>query len=359
MTLTSSSLPTLSDRVLLAELKLAVGQERQATAHVIALLMEVDARRLYAQQSCSSLFTYCIQVLHLSEHAAYLRIEAARAVRRFPVILDRLADGSLHLTAVRLVAVHLTAANHLEVLDASRHKTKREVEQLVARLRPQPEVPPVIRKLPTLPSQVVAQTLLASDEPVENRSTQSPAVAPSPTCRPAAIRPVETERFKLQFTVSRETYEKLRQVQDLLRHTNPDGDPAVIFDRALTLLAAELSKRKFGNTDRPRAARAAKSEARHVPAAVKREVWRRDGGQCAFRGETGRCRETGWLEFHHVVPYARGGPTNIGNIELRCRPHNVYEAELQFGRQASSLWTREPSPGSRSTYHSVQTERTG
>ncbi len=88
-------------------------------------------------------------MLHLSEHAAYLRgIEAARSARRYPKILDRLADGSLHLTAVSLLGPHLTAANHLEVLDSARHKSKRDVEQLVARLRPQPDVPAVIRKLP-------------------------------------------------------------------------------------------------------------------------------------------------------------------------------------------------------------------
>ena len=89
-----------------------------------------------------------MQVLHFSEHAAYLRIEAARAARRFPVILDRLADGSVHLTAVGLLAPHLTLANHAELLDAARHKSKREVEQLVAHVRPQQDVPSLVRKLP-------------------------------------------------------------------------------------------------------------------------------------------------------------------------------------------------------------------
>lgn len=124
------------------------GSERRATAHLIALLMEVDSRKLYAGQGYSSLFSFCVQMLHLSEHAAYLRIEAARSARRYPKILDRLADGSLHLTAVSLLGLHLTAANHLEVLDSARHKSKRDIEQLVARLRPQPDVPAVIRKLP-------------------------------------------------------------------------------------------------------------------------------------------------------------------------------------------------------------------
>ncbi len=123
------SLPTdLSDRDLLVELERAAALERHVTARLIALLMEVDTRRLYAGQGYSSLFTYCVQRLHLSEHAAYLRIEAARSARRFPTIVDRLADGSLHLTAVSLLGPHLTPANHVVLLDSATHKSKRDVE---------------------------------------------------------------------------------------------------------------------------------------------------------------------------------------------------------------------------------------
>src|SRR5438045_1839770 len=121
---------------------------REATARLIAALAEVDARRLYLGEGCSSLFTYCTQVLHLSEHAAYGRIEAARAVRRFPTILELLADGAIHLTAICLLAPHLTAENHRDLLAAAHHKTKRDVEQMVAALRPLPPVPSSVRKLP-------------------------------------------------------------------------------------------------------------------------------------------------------------------------------------------------------------------
>src|SRR5687768_13758947 len=99
----------LPDGELLAEVTRLVTRERQATAELVASLAELDARRLYLGQGCSSLFTYCTLVLHLSEHAAYNRIQVARAARRFPVILDRLADESVHLTAVRLLEPHLTA----------------------------------------------------------------------------------------------------------------------------------------------------------------------------------------------------------------------------------------------------------
>jgi len=66
----------MSNTELLKAIVSAAHNERRATAELLALLAEVDARRLYLGQGCSSLFSYCTQVLHLSEHAAYHRIEA-------------------------------------------------------------------------------------------------------------------------------------------------------------------------------------------------------------------------------------------------------------------------------------------
>jgi hypothetical protein len=335
--MTSPSCPSeLSDRVLLAEVERAVSCERQANARLIALLMEVDSRKLYAGQGYASLFTYCVQVLHLSEHAAYLRIEAARMARRFPAILAKLSDGSIHLTAVSLLGPHLTPANHGELLDRARYKSKREVEQLIARLRPQPDVPAVVRKLPgtamvPVPRSEFSDLVPDSNSPVRVGDTTVASVVAPPTPRRPEITPLAPERYKVQCTVSRETHDKLRRVQDLLRHVIPNGDLAAILDRALTLLLADLSRAKCAATDRPRSLRAAPSRSRYIPAAVKRDVWARDGGRCAFQGELGRCAETGFLEFHHVVPYADGGETSATNLELRCRAHNQYEAALWSG----------------------------
>jgi hypothetical protein len=64
---------------------------------------------------------------------------------------------------------------------------------------------------------------------------------------------------------------------------------------------------------------------------VKRQVWKRDEGRCAYIGREGRCTERGFLEYHHVQPYAAGGAATTANIELRCRAHNGYEASLFFG----------------------------
>ena len=314
--------------------------ERQATAHLIAALAELDARRLYLGQGCSSLFTYCTQFLRLSEHAAYGRIEAARIARRFPVVLELLASGSVTLTAVGLLAPHLSPENHRELLESARHKSKREVEHLVASLRPLPPVPSTVRKLPS-PKPPDAVSIDLGVVPTDAGVSSVPC-ASSPATRPAVVGPLAPDRYKVQFTVSRETYEKLRRVQDLLRHTIPSGDPVAIFDRALTLLLADLERKKLAVTERPRATRPASRASRHIPAAVRRQVWARDGGQCAFMGASGRCRERSFLEFHHVVPYAAGGQTTTENLELRCRAHNAYEAERHFGpmllRESRAPW---------------------
>ena len=146
----------------------------------------------------------------------------------------------------------------------------------------------------------------------------------------------------MQFTVGRQTHDKLRRAQDLLRHSVPNGDPAEIFDRALTLLVEQLERRKAAATKRPRPLSVRATESRHIPASVKRAVWARDGRRCAFEGKEGRCSERGFLEFHHVVPYADGGTASEENIQLRCRAHNQYEADQWFG--GSNLLLRERPP---------------
>ncbi len=79
----------LSDQDLLARIASLAGREREASVELVAHLAVLDTRpALYAAHSHGSLFGYCTKVLRLSEDAACNRIEAARACRRFPVILE-------------------------------------------------------------------------------------------------------------------------------------------------------------------------------------------------------------------------------------------------------------------------------
>jgi hypothetical protein len=341
----------LSDQDLLARIFVLAARESEAAAELIAHLAVLDTRpALYAAKGYGSLFGYCTQALGLSEDAACNRVAVARACRRFPVILDLLAAGSVTQTSVRLLARHLTAENHEAVLARASRRSREAIDALVAELAPQPDVEASVRKLPTFtaPPPAPAPAHVTMRVP----TAPAPAMPPSPTVLAPTPRPLvrasAPERYRVQFTIGETTHEKLRRVQALLRREIPDGDPAAIFDRALSLLLDKIEKTKLGKASRPRPRPLIRPEtdkhvrerahpSRYIPPHVKRAVWQRDGGQCAFVAHGGqRCRERTFLEHHHVQTYAEGGPATVANISLRCRRHNQYEAELIFGPYGAS-----------------------
>jgi hypothetical protein len=357
-----ASLRHLSDAELVARVQELAARERGATVLLVAHLAELDTREVHFRAGHGSLFAYCRDVLALSEQEAYNRIAVARATRRFPVILELIEDGAVNLTTVRLLSPHLTPANHRVVLESARGKTKAQVEEIAAALWPRPDAPSFVRKLPSslastapvsslgsahraLPGSPGGETAPSSRAsgavdpawPPDVSTYDAAAYAPPPallppTRRSAEVTPLAPDRYRVQVTIGGNTLEKLRLAKDLLRHAVPSGDEAAILDRALTALLADLAQKKFAAAERPRASGGAVPGSRHVPAEVKRTVWLRDLGRCAFVGTSGRrCNERGFLEFHHVTPYALGGEATVANIQLRCRSHNAYEARLYFG----------------------------
>ena len=138
------------------------------------------------------------------------------------------------------------------------------------------------------------------------------------------MKPHAPERFALQFTIGKDTHDKLRYVQSLLSHRLPSGDVAQVLDRALDALMGQLEKRKFAATSKPRpGSRRSTENPRTFPAHVKRAVWERDQGRCTFVGESGhRCSSRKFVEYDHIDPVARGGQATVGGLRLRCRGHN-------------------------------------
>jgi hypothetical protein len=330
----------LTDDELTIAVRRFATEERTSTAQLVAHLAEFDARRLHLAAGFSSLFTYCCEVLRLSEHATYNRIEAARAARRFPMIVERLAEGALNLATVRMLAPHLTPENHQRLLDQAGGRSKRDVEELVARVHPRPDGPTVIRRLSAPTGRATLVEAPQPDPAPEHEviANSAPAVTLVELRNQQPVVVLAPGRYEIRFTVSASTREKLRVAQDLLRHAVPDGDTAEVIDRALTALIERLARQKCGVVERPRPGRKNPSGSRHVPAAIRRAVWIRDGARCAFVGPGGRrCSARAFLEFHHVQPYATGGPATAANIALRCRAHNQYESELAFGPRPTRL----------------------
>ncbi len=419
-------LTEVSEEALLVNLKRCVGSENEITALVLAHLAEIDARGAYRQSACATLVSYCVYELRLSEDEAQRRCRAARVARQFPILFEMLADASIHLTGIVLLAPHLTQENHAELLARARYRTKRELEKLLAQVAPRADVPNVIEPLgpandgfrrpapstyssmvygvagyvrhltpgndpsgaPSAPHHWLEAPVAGGaaegvsepavpDQGVATRAAELAAPDPDVAFAPDLRAPM---RYRVQFTADQTYVDLLERARDLLEHQIPNRELAAVQRLAIEALVETLTRRKYGGIDTgarrgprlsenayaestkaptpsattssestssestpsestpstpstPSIASAPSSAGRHLPAALRRSVAQRDGGRCTYVDSRGvRCRETARLEFHHEHAHARGGPTSVDNIMLRCRAHNDLAAEHDFGR---------------------------
>jgi 5-methylcytosine-specific restriction endonuclease McrA len=331
------SISTISDDELLRRLSALLKKSRRVEAELVAHIGEVDRRRLYASRA-SSMFVYCVEVLHLSEAEAYLRITVARASRKHPVLLEMLADGRLHLSGIAKLAQHLTEDNRNEILARAAGKSKRQIDELVAELSPKRDVAATMRKIPERREKqkpVSSQPELRPDG-VKNETSAPAEAEPASTPVPdkaARVEPTAPARYKVTFTVGAKLRDKLERLRALM---NSD-DLAAVIDEAVTEKLERLESKRYGKTKTPRKGLEetdTSPASRYIPAPVRRAVYARDGGQCSFINEGGRrCTERRHLEFHHIQPYGRGGRHSPENVVLLCRSHNLYLAEREYGKE--------------------------
>ena len=347
-------LSRLSDDELLRRLSDVLAQSRRVESVLVAHIAEVDARRLYAREVSPSMFQYYVDVLHLPKAEAYLRIAAARVSREHPVLLTMLEDGRLHLSGISVLAPHLTNANCDELLTRAIHKTKDAIKELVAEIAPKPDVPSVVRKLPSRQAKPAPQTPTEprSDRVVVGQNCQAPPPAPAPVVpeKPAVVEPLAPARYKVQFTASAEFRDKIDRLSALM----PGVGLASIMQAAVTEKLERLEAKRFGKTKKPRKSLEEADTApgvRGISAPVRRFVWERDRGQCTYETKDGRrCPAREGLEFHHDEPYGVGGDRSAKNIRLLCETHNGYMAELDYGKEKMDRYrrsadrVREPQP---------------
>ncbi len=335
----STRISHLDDATLLRSLDRIVAQDRAVTAELLAHLAEVDARRLYLEAACPSMHAYLVQRLHFSDGAAYKRIHAARAARRFPRLLRDVGEGRLNLAAVTTLAPHLTPENVDEVVAATVHLTSRQLEAWLAErlasagsagVAPVRARIDVVRPRPAAMPSPWSPDLL-SGMGSSQAAPESHGAQPAPVPAPAPV------RYVVHVPIDQATHDLLREVQDLLGSPAAAGDLAEVFRRALESMRRELLRRKAGQVARPRSEappRRTGSRSRVIPAHVRRVVWGRDGGRCTFTSLDGmRCGSRRALEFDHVTPFARGGESTADGLRLRCRGHNQLEADRAFGSE--------------------------
>lgn len=375
-----SDVSALSKHELVSRVRSLNADGNRLLADLLVHLGEMDARKLFKDHACSSMFAFCRR-LGMSEGSTARRLDSARAIRRFPKLLPLVERGELHLTALSIVSGILTAANVDSVIAAVRGKSRREVEEVRVRYAPRPDVKDSIRKQPSpaaveapaivtppsaapmterrslldaitsrdvpAPSADAPRILVPMPSPSSFVGSPPPVAAPMPPPAPApatatapAIRisrpvapivPLREDGYKVQFTASKAIVDKLDRVKEMMRHRNPKGDLATLVEAALDLLVAKLENERFAKTSRPRKTNRPCAEGT-VPAATRREVFERDGEQCTWvDAEGNRCCERGWLEIDHVRAKGRRGSEAVINLRVLCKAHNQHHAVQDFG----------------------------
>jgi hypothetical protein len=390
----SAGLGHLSDGELLESTRHLVGASNQILAALLLHLGEVEVRGIHRTRACASLYTYCIYELRFSEDAAFRRVSAARFVQRFPALVDAVQSGELHLTGLLMIGPHLTSENLVEVLARAKYRTKKELARLVRELDPLPDVParieplgpallPALRRNPSWAEVTQAHEgpvrelrpgerprnwmsdapLLVAQGAAPRDCQQAPPVAEAvvganadndsaPARANDAARLAPPQRYQVQFTATQEYVDLVERAQALLGQSSKEA-LAELHLQAVRALVAQLEKRKYAVTDHPAQRgdrgdvvdevkadggrvqdKVPRQRGRYIPAAVRREVFLRDGRRCTYVDDTEqRCRETHRLEFHHLDPFARGGAHRADNLTLRCRAHNCLAAEQDFGKE--------------------------
>lgn len=349
---------SMSDAELEQALKFLVEREKHGLAKLLAHLAEYDRRQACVKRGHSTLYLYCIQVLGYDESSAFRRIRAARIARRWPEVLGMIERGALHLTALVVLHPILTDANRKELLTSAEGKTRRELDAIVAERMPQPPHADFARRLPVpggwsvavAPPVNVVEAVSSDGGVAAENSAGTPLPMPvAPAIEtPAAARPWEwqavvhtaIDRVRIGFDAGISVLRLIDRARQVLRHKYPEGRLEDVMRDALeTLLDRKDPQRRLTlksasvvrdgaapepeASPEPRALREMKA-GRYIPAWVKKIVWERDDGRCAWRFPEGMvCGSRDWIEYDHVKPFAKGGRSDSPrNVRLLCRLHN-------------------------------------
>ena len=297
----------LSNDDLVRSLEQNVARERGMTIEVLHDLNEMERRRLHLDLGYSSLFDYCTRKLKYSSSAAARRIQAARCIRRYPVVLRMLESDELSLTTVASIANILTPQNCETILKRVRGLSCRQVERVLCEYRS-----PVGYRDRTRPVRVVTPGVGSEYKQFAQFLADDEFVALFEEVKALMSRdghlPSMAEVLK---TALREYRDRHSAIARQHRREAKNG-------------AASLGSRRPERNDAP--------QARHIPDDMRDAVFVRDNGRCTFVAKDGtRCESRHGLQIDHIKPFAAGGTHAISNLRLLCAAHNRRAAELTLG----------------------------
>lgn len=254
-----------------------VQEERAVLSLVLHHLKEIDHRKLYADLKCASLFEYCVKILKYSEGQASRRVSACRLLKDLPDILPKIEKGELNLTQLSQ-ARSLFADENITSPEEKRH----------------------------ILNDIAGRSTRETETILDGKRKQ-----PKPRLKALILK--------------EETIELIKDVQDMKAHAFKDIDELIVE-------MVKLAKREWDSVTVKRKNSITESDTRFIPKQVKTAVFERDLGKCR------NCGSKKWLQYDHVIPFAKGGRSTLENLQLLCSNCNQRKAKKDFESEASQRW---------------------
>ncbi len=295
------NLKSLSDQALLAATAKLAHEERELLIAVLAHLREIERRRLFCDLGFSSLHAYAVKHLKYSDDQAARRINAMRLIKDLPDVAEKVQSGKLSLS-------NASSAQTFSKRTAMSPEKKREL----------------VKKL--------------EDKSTREAEREMAAISPQ-AVRKDSVRSVSEKTVEIRFSAPRELEAKLSHLRGILAHKFPHLTLAELVEKLADLGLSEWNPAKTVRPIKTRAGLlhstegASNQEAtegastRKVAAetaaqtgtisnSTRREVWRRDRGECV------NCGSQHAVEVDHCLPRSHGGAGTIENLRLLCRKCN-------------------------------------
>jgi 5-methylcytosine-specific restriction endonuclease McrA len=361
------NLKALSNETLHQTTQILVSEERRLTTSILWHLNETQSRRLHLELGYGSLFEYAIKALGYSEAAAGRRISSMRLLVEVPEVEPALENGDLSLSTLCTLQHFfqrkegpVSKQDKKALVFSLQGKSRRECEKELAALNPKACAPAEKERVIT-PTQT--EIRFVADNALLEKLTQIRELDAHVLRENASYLQLFHRMADLTLKAlesNRQARKSKRSRSDSKNQANPATQNSVDQDigpsqhpidtdsgtqtepssQECFTTASRTSTNTLSTTP-PAESRSRHTNERWISAAMKREVWRRDHGQCSYVSPQGkRCGSRFALEIDHQIPLALGGKTDLSNLRLLCRAHNTHQAIARLGEAAMRPFVR-------------------
>jgi len=326
----------LSNTELDQEFAVVVKTERKITHDVLLYIQEINKRSLHLSFGYESLRDYLIKRHRYSEGSANRRIGAMRMLTEVPEVSEKIIEGSLNLSQLAVAQSALYQKQKKENIKISKEEkasllqelenksldeTKGEVANtLNIEIKEKKSITYGKNDSAFLNMKLTKEELAIVKECLEIMSHQAKDAKELllNLCR-KAIKAKKAVKAECKRADRKENNQMVQEVDNKITQE---------IDREV----AQVSKikQKSSAPITPSATSAKSKRGRYITARTRTKVFIRDQFMCRFIGEDGHmCGSKMWLQPHHIIPFAKGGENSLENLSLRCRTHNLFEAERE------------------------------